>query len=68
MSTWDAHTRFVTVAHVSSESGDHYIKTFDDWLDSAEMKRMVYEENPDWWGGTEYIYIEDYVQIRFIDD
>lgn len=65
--TWDAPTRFVTVAHVSSESSDHYLKTFDGHPTKDEMKRMVYEENPDWWGDIEYIYIVDYVHIRFLD-
>lgn len=66
MNVWDAHTRYVTVAHVSSESGDHSVKTFDGYPDVEEMARMVYEESPDWWMDPEYVYIEDYVQIRFV--
>lgn len=64
---WDAHTRFVTVAHITSESGDHYLETFDGWPDNDTIRTMVFESAPDWWMSPEYVHINDVEQIRFIE-
>lgn len=65
---WDSHTRFVSVAHIVSESGDHELFTVDGWPDWNEIKRMAFEANPDWYGDLEYVYIVNVEQIRFTDE
>jgi hypothetical protein len=65
---YDAHTRFVTVAHVSSESGDHFLETFDGALSESEVQAMVFEDSPDWWVDADDVWVREIQHIRFIGE
>lgn len=52
--------RHVTVAHVSSESGDHYLMTFEGILSSNEIKAAMDWEDPD------CLYVQNSEVIEFL--
>ncbi len=52
-------SKFVTVAHVSSESSDHYLMTLEGDLSEDEIKAHMDWEDPD------CLYVEELEVIEF---
>lgn len=54
--------KFVTVAHVTSESGDHYLMTIEGVHSADAVKAHMDWEEP------EYLCVEDIELIEFVGD
>lgn len=53
-------SKVVTVAHVSSDSGDHYLMTLEGRLSDEEVKDAMDWEDPD------CLYVEEREVIEFV--
>lgn len=53
-------SKHVTVAHVSSESGDHYLMVEEGILNEDEIKAKMDWEDPD------CLYVEEIEFVRFV--
>jgi hypothetical protein len=61
----ETKSEIITVAHVRSPSGDHYLEVFEGKLTDRQIAQMVYEGAPDWWGDSETVEIENSEVIIF---
>lgn len=54
----------VTIAHISSESGDHDLVWFEGALDRDDVAQSVYEMNPDWWEDPDMVWVQNLAVLR----
>lgn len=60
-----AESNKITVAHIRSESGDHFLQVFDGHISWEEISEKVYESAPDWWGEPDQVGTENSEWVQF---
>lgn len=56
-----------TVAHYTSESGDHFLRVFEGHLNREEIQQIVFDEDPDWWDDPEWVGVDDLEHLRVVN-
>lgn len=54
----------ITIAHVTSSAGDHFVRVYEGHLSDEAVKERVFKENESWWGSASDVYIEDIIYVR----